>query len=311
MSQESKNFLSLDLASRAAALSLLANFCLMIIKIAVGVITGSIAVLSDGIDSAQDMLAAAIVLASVRIGGRPADAGHPFGHERAETIAAAVQAVMIGAGATYIALSAVDRLANSPEEIGTDLGLVTMLFAALVNLAVVRYVSNVARITRSPAIESDARHLWTNVVQAVAVFIGLALVALTGEKAFDAILALSLALYLFWTSAKILLSAASDVLDASLSAEEVRFVEEAIRSQSESITGFHQLRTRRSGQNPHIDFHLLLPSSTTISTAHSVTERIEDIIRTRWPNAEIVIHEEPSEGSSPSGEESENGMPKD
>lgn len=296
MSQYGRHILPVDLASRAAALSLVANFCLMIIKIAVGLITGSIAVLSDGIDSAQDMLAAGIVLASVRIGRRPADAEHPFGHGRAETIAAALQAVMIGAGATYIAFSAVNRLANPPNEIGTDLGLATMLLAALVNLAVVRYVSNAARITRSPAIESDARHLWTNVVQAVAVFTGLALVALTGEKAFDAILGLSLALYLFWTSGRILSSAINDVLDASLSAEEVEFVEAAILSQGDAIDGFHQLRTRRSGQNPHIDFHLILPPAATIISAHSIAERIENQIRTRWPNAEIVIHEEPSEG---------------
>ncbi len=231
MSLNAKSILPADLASRAAALSLAANFGLMIIKITVGLITGSLAVLSDGIDSAQDMLAAGIVLASVRIGRRPADPEHTFGHGRAETIAAAIQALMIGVGATYIAFSAVSRLTNPPDQIGTDLGLATMLLAALVNLIVVRYVANAARITRSPAIASDARHLWTNVVQAVAVLTGLGLVALTGEVAFDAILALSLALYLFWTSGRILASAANDILDASLSAEEVRFVEAAILSQ--------------------------------------------------------------------------------
>ena len=309
MSLNAKSILPADLASRAAALSLAANFGLMIIKITVGLITGSIAVLSDGIDSAQDMLAAGIVLASVRIGRRPADPEHTFGHGRAETIAAAIQALMIGVGATYIAFSAVSRLTNPPDQIGTDLGLATMLLAALVNLIGVRYVANAARITRSPAIASDARHLWTNVVQAVAVLTGLGLVALTGEVAFDAILALSLALYLFWTSGRILASAANDILDASLSAEEVRFVEAAILSQGDAISGFHQLRTRRSGQIPHIDFHLLFPSSATITTAHSITESIEAQIRARWPDAEILIHEEPAVGSfrSPDGSESGHG----
>ena len=294
MSPSRRHILPADLASRAAGLSLLANFCLMIVKVAVGIATGSIAVLSDGIDSAQDMLAAAIVLASVQIGRRPADEGHPFGHGRAETIAAALQAVMIGAGATFIAYSAAGRLANPPDEIGTSLGFVTMLLAAGVNLIVVRYVSKVARITSSPAIASDARHLWTNVVQAAAVSTGLGLVAVTGEVAFDAILALALALYLFWISGKILTSVAGDILDASLSEEEVEFIHASIRSQADAIAGFHQLRTRRSGQAPHIDFHLLLPSSTTIKSAHLITESIEDQIRSRWPNAEIIIHEEPA-----------------
>ena len=285
-----------DLAGRAATLSLVANLGLMVLKLSVGVITGSVAVLSDGVDSAQDALAAAIALVSVRFGSRPPDLSHPYGHGRAETVAATLQALFIAVGGAFIIFRAVDRLIDPPSSIGTSLGLVAMAITAGVNLVVGRYATRVARITGSPAIASDARHLWTNVVQAAAVLLGLALVALTGELAFDAIAALALGVYLGWTATAILLAAVGDVLDKSLSEEEVHFVEEAILAERGEIAGYHRLRTRRSGQRRNVDFHLILPPALTVAEAHVITDRIEGRIQSRWPGSAVTIHIEPSDG---------------
>lgn len=285
-----------DLASRAAALSLVSNVGLMVLKISVGVITGSVAVLSDGIDSAQDVIASAIAFASVRIGARPPDLAHPYGHGRAETLAAGAQALLIGGGGVFIVARSVMRLIDPPDEIGTDLGLIAMVVAALANFVVVQYVGRVARLTGSPAIASDARHLWTNIVQAGAVLAGLALVAATDEVAFDSLVALALGAYLLWTAASILISAMGDVLDVSLTDDDLAFVTECILVEGDAIAGFHRLRTRRTGQNRHIDFHLILPPEMTVAAAHEIAERIEERIRARWPSAVIVIHTEPEDG---------------
>ena len=252
-----RRLLPADPASRAASLSVYMNIGLMVLKVSVGLMAGSVAVLSDGIDSGTDLIAATIALVSVRIGARPADETHPYGYGRVETMSAGAQAVLIAGGGVFIVTSAVLRLLNPPDHIGHDIGLVAMLIAAGVNLALVQYTSRVARQTNSPAIASEARHLWTNVVQAGAVMLGLVLVALTNEVAFDALVALALGVYLLWTAGHILRSAVGDVLDTRLSREEIDQIDAAILA--EGVDGYHLLRTRRSGQTRHVDFHLTLP----------------------------------------------------
>lgn len=282
-----------DLASRAALYSVLLSAVLMVLKISVGLISGSAAVLSDGIDSLEDIMAASIVLVGVRYGARPADAGHPFGHGRAETIAATLQSLFIASGGLIILYTAAGRFTNPPESIDTTLAIGVMLGAAFANLALVRYTSSVAKRTGSPAIASEARHLWTNVVQAVAVVAALVLVAVTGEVIFDGLIAVFLGLYLLYTASRILWGAAADVLDSSLGEEEIALIDEAIRAEGDRVESFHQLRTRRSGQVRHIDFHLVLPGDMTVTEAHEIMDRIEDRIRRHWPESLISVHGEP------------------
>jgi cation diffusion facilitator family transporter len=285
-----------DPASRAASLSVYMNVALMVLKVSVGIMAGSVAVLSDGIDSGQDLVAATIALISVRIGARPADEGHPYGHGRAETLAATLQAVLIGGGGIFIVIVAVFRLLDPPDSLDYNVGLVAMLIAAAVNVALVQYTSRVARLTNSPAIASEARHLWTNVVQAGAVMLGLTLVAITDEVAFDAIVALALGAYLLWTAGHILLSAVGDVLDKRLTREEIEEIRDAILA--EEVNGYHLLRTRRSGQVRHIDFHITLPGDMTVEDSHDIAIRIEARIEAFWPGSVITIHVEPT-GTEP------------
>src|SRR5262245_50703868 len=135
-----------DLAGRAALFSLAANLVLMVMKVAAGLITGSVAVLSDGIDSAQDVVAAGIVFVSVRIGATPADESHPYGHGRAETVAATAQALLIAGGGVFILFRSGQRFLDPPNDIGAGLGLAVMCVAALVNFGVGLYARRVAQI---------------------------------------------------------------------------------------------------------------------------------------------------------------------
>jgi cation diffusion facilitator family transporter len=183
------------------------------------------------------------------------------------------------------------RLLDPPEEIGYDIAILAMVIAAGANAMLVQYTGRVARQTGSPAMMSETRHLWTNVVQACAVMAGLVLVGVTGEVVFDALLALALGVYLLWTAAHILWLSLSDVLDASLTPEEVATVRAAIAA--EGVQGFHELRTRRSGQSRHIDFHLTLPGQMTVEESHQIADRIEVRIGQMWPNTVVTVHVEP------------------
>jgi cation diffusion facilitator family transporter len=285
-----------DLASRAAVVSFVSNIGLMVLKLSAGLITGSVAVLSDGIDSGQDVFASAVSFASVRFAMRPPDLAHQYGHGRAETLAAMFQSLLIVGGGAYVAYRGVDRLLNPPDSIGADIGLATMAITAVVNLLVVRYVSAIARATSSPAIESDARHLWTNIVQAVAIFTGLVLVLVTGVVALDGVIAVLLAVYLFWTAGHILWESLHDILDVSLDEDDLAYVQSAIMKHRGQIAGFHRLRTRRSGQRPYIDVHVIQPPAMTVGEAAAVVDSIEAEIWARWPGAIVTIQTEPDDG---------------
>jgi len=285
-----------DPAGRAAALSIYMNAVLMVLKVGVGLAAGSVAVLSDGIDSGQDLVAAMISFISVRIGARPADAAHPYGHGRAETVAAGIQSLLIGGGGVFIVVRAVMRLLDPPDDIGYDVALVAMVIAAVANAALVQYTGRVARQTGSPAMMSETRHLWTNVVQACAVITGLALVGVTGEVVFDALLALALGVYLLWVAGHIFWTSVGDVLDVSLTQDEMARIEAAILEEGDVVSGFHRLRARRSGQARQVDFHLILPASLSLADAHDIAERVEGRIESLWPGTVVTIHTEPADG---------------
>jgi cation diffusion facilitator family transporter len=283
-----------DPASRAAALSIVLNAALLVMKIAVAMVSGSVAVLSDAIDGVEDLIAISITFASVRLSLRPPDEGHPYGHGGAETIAATLQALLIGLGGAVIVWRSVDRLIYPPDHIHEGVAIAAMLVAAVANATLVQYTSRVAKQTGSPAIGAEARHLWTNVVQAAAIMLGLGLVAATGELAFDSLVALLLAAYLFWTAGHVLWRAGGDVLSASLSAEEVAEIEREIMNEDEAV-GVHELRTRRSGQIRVVDFHLTLPGSMSLGESHAITDRIQDRIEKRWPGTIVTVHVDPTE----------------
>jgi cation diffusion facilitator family transporter len=288
-----------DPASRAATLSVLLNAVSAVLKLSVGVISGSVAVLSDGIDSLEDLVASGIALASVRYGARPPDAGHPYGHGRVETIAATIQAVLIGAGGVFIILSALRRITDPPESIETGLALIVMLLAAGANVALLQYTRRVARATNSPAIVSEARHLTANVVQAGAIILGLVVVYVTDDVRFDGAIALGLGLYLLWVAAGIILSAAGDVLDKSLSSGEVNALQRAIEASLAPSTGYHDLRTRRTGQVRHIDFHMAFPGDMTVEASHAIIDEVEARIQQMWPGSVVTVHAEPTPEENP------------
>ena len=288
-----------DIASRAAALSFGSNAVLMVLKLVIGITFGSVAVLGDGIDSAEDLFASGLAFFTVRLAMQPADEMHPYGHGKAESLAAMSQAAPIGGGAVLIAITASLRVfRDNAATIYILPSLITVGIAAVVNLAVAGYSRHAARVSGSIAIAADARHLLTNVVQALAIGAGLILVAITGKQIFDPIMALLLAAYLLWIAVGIFRTATSELIDTALPEDTLTLVEQCLAHESHGMRGFHALRTRKSGRETYIDLHVLIDPGATVRQAHVMVEHLETDLRTTVPGAIITVHVDPDEAGT-------------
>lgn len=292
----------MDLASRAAGLSFLSNSTLMVLKVIVGLYTGSIAILSDALDSAEDTVSSSFAFFSVRVSARPADMDHPYGHGKVESLTAATQALLIGGGGVFIIYQAMRRLIDGQKDIVIGPGLGVMGVTALLNLGVALYVGRAAAATGSLALTSETRHLWTNIAQAVAVIVGLALVGITGRNLFDPLVAMILAAYILWTAARIFQAALVQIMDVSLPPSELRIIDHCVLHLGDEITGYHDLRTRRSGRERHIDMHLVVDPTKSVGEVHDICDRIEAEVVRHLPGSVVTIHVEPVDDRSPTRE---------
>jgi cation diffusion facilitator family transporter len=286
----------MNIGVRAATLSFFSNLSLLILKLVVGLITGSIAVLSDALDSGEDLVASAAALFSVIIARRPADWEHPYGHGKVETLAAAVEAGVIGLGGAFIVYQATERIIHGGRDVDVGLGLIAMAVAAVLNTLVSRYVGRAAKATESLALASDAKHLQTNVVQALAVFTALLLVRFSGINLFDPIVALLLAAYLWFAAFGLLRNAVAEIMDVRLPEEEERQIHQSLLAHQPEVRGFHGLRTRRSGRQRYVELHLLVDPARTLQEVHDLCDQIEAETKSRLPGAVITIHPEPDDG---------------
>ena len=286
----------MSIAVRAASLSLIVTLGLLILKLTLGLISGSIAVLSDALDSGQDLLAAAAVLFSVRIAARPADLEHPYGHGKAEGLSATVSAGVVGLGGGFIIYQALRRIIEGGETIDVNLGLAAMVTSGLLNVVVTAYMRMAARRTGSLALAAEARHLQTNIVQAAAVITGLLLVRFTGAQIFDPLVALALAGYMWWMAFGLIRGALGEIMDVRLPEKDERQIYESILACYPEVRGFHHLRTRRSGRQRYVELHLLVDPARTIQEVHDLSDQIEADIKKRLPGAIVTIHPEPDDG---------------
>ena len=244
----------------AALLSVASNAALTVVKLVVGLVTGSVAVLSEAANSAGDLVASGIAFAGVRAAARPADADHPYGHEKSENLAAAVEGILVLAAGLAVAVEAIRRLVSGApaiDHIGLAIGV--MAASAVVNLAVSLRLRRVARRTGSPAIEGDAAHLGADVWTSAGAGVGLALVAITGWEALDAIVALAVAGYVVAVGARLVWRAAHVLLDGSLPEGDMRAIEGVLAGFEGEGISFHAVRGRTAGSKRLIDLHMVVP----------------------------------------------------
>jgi cation diffusion facilitator family transporter len=280
--------------SGAAGLSIASNALLIALKLAAGAITGSIAILTEAVHSLIDLVASVVAFVSVRKADEPADAEHPYGHEKVESLAATIEGMLILVGAGIIVYEATHRLVvgSSVETLGV--GIAVMGFSTLANLAVSSVLSRQAKAHESQALEGDAAHLRTDALTSAGVVFGLLLVQLTGNAAFDSITALVVAVAIVWAGIRIIRRSSGVLIDEALPDVEMDRIEAAIASaRSDEVAGYHKLRARRAGSRRHIDLHVQYRSGTSLELAHELAHRMRDSIEAEIPNCEVLIHVEP------------------
>ena len=283
--------------SGAAMLSVVSNSVLIAMKIAAGAITGSIAILTEAAHSSIDLVASVIALVSVRKADEPPDPEHPYGHEKVENLAAAIEGMLILVGAGIVVFEATRRLVTGAEVERLGVGFAVIGASAVANLAVSAYLGRRAREHRSPALAGDAAHLRADAVTSVGVLVGLGLVAITGDDVFDPIAALVVAAAIVFAGLRILTGSGRVLMDEAPPPEELDRIEAVIAvARPPEMAGYHKLRARRAGARRYVDLHVQFRDGTTLEDAHALAHRLRDAIEAEIPGSEVLIHVEP-EGS--------------
>ncbi|HKZ17874.1 MAG TPA: cation diffusion facilitator family transporter [Geobacteraceae bacterium] len=286
--------------TKAARLSIISNALLVLVKLIVGFMMGSVAVLSEAIHSGLDLLASMIAYYAVGKAGKPADEMHPYGHGKWENVSGVVEALLILGAALYIVYEAVLRLEKGSQIEHLGLGTAVMGISALVNWFVSRHLFRVAKKTDSIALEADAWHLRADVYTSIGVLAGLGLIALTKINQLDSIAAIVVALLIIKSSIDLTRSAIGDIFDVRLPDEDEAKIREVFARYQEGCIDFHRLRSRKSGSLKFIDLHLVVPRVWTIEEAHQLSDHIEKEIREALPNTQVIIHIDPcSKGLEP------------
>jgi cation diffusion facilitator family transporter len=280
--------------SGAAALSIASNALLIAIKLAAGAITGSIAILTEAVHSLIDLVASIVAFVSVRKADEPADADHPYGHEKVESLAATIEGLLILLGAAIIIYEATHRLVDGAEVETLGVGIAVMSFSVVANLIVSAVLSRQAKAYDSPALEGDAAHLRTDALTSAGVVVGLVLVKVTGDSAFDSITALAVAAAIVVAGVRIIRRSSGVLIDETLPDEEMDRIEAAIASaRTPEVAGYHKLRARRAGARRYIDLHVQYRSGTSLERAHELAHTMRDSIEADITRAEVLIHVEP------------------
>jgi len=280
----------------AATLSIISNTSLIILKVIAGILSGSIGIISEAIHSGSDLLASVITLFSVSESSKPADSDHQFGHGKYEDFTSFLEGLLIILAAFYIIYEALKKMLFGHElKIDTNVGMAVMLISVFANLFVSLYLFKVAKKTGSTALYADGEHLRTDIYSSLAVFIGLLLVKVTGNALFDPIIAIAVAIIIFFAGYKICAEAQKSLLDTSLSEGENSQIRETVdKYLGNEVHSLKNLRTRKAGLKKNIEITLIVERSMHISTSHELCDKIEEEIEALLQNTDITIHLEPN-----------------
>lgn len=274
-----------------ARLSIFSNTTLILLKVVVGILSGSVSIISEAIHSSMDLIAAVIAFFSVKVSDIPPDERHPYGHGKVENISGVIEGLLIVVAAALIIIKAVNKLLGEPIELESIwIGSLVMFVSAAVNWVVSKKLYIVAHQTNSVALEADALHLRTDVWTSLGVAVGLVLILATGIKWFDPVVAILVALFIIRESYFLLRKAFSPLLDTAWGDAEIGELENKLR---EMKVDYHDLRTRAAGSNRFVDIHIQIPETESVGNAHIYCDKIEDELRHSFRNLTINIHVEP------------------
>ena len=280
--------------TRYAWLSIAAAIATMLLKSGAYLITGSVGLLSDALESLVNLAGALMALAMLTVAARPPDEDHAYGHSKAEYFSAGAEGALIVIAAVSIAVAAVDRLLHPRPIEQVGLGLTVSVVAALLNLAVALVLLRAARTHRSATLQASSHHLLTDVWTTLGVLVGVGAVAATGWLVLDPLVALAVAANIVWTGGRILRESVEGLMDAALPASEQKLLHELLgRYVAGEGVEYHALRTRRAGAHRFVSVHVLVPPAWSVQQGHDLLERIEADIRRALPPITVLTHLEP------------------
>ena len=257
--------------------------------------TGSVGLLSDAMESTVNLAAGVLMLVALRVSALPPDENHQYGHEKAELFSAAAEGLMIVLAASLIVWTAIERLLHprTIEQVGV--GLAVSLGAAGINLAVGLVLLRAGRRHQSRALSADGRHLLTDVYTSGGVLVGLVLVAFTGWRPLDPLIALAVGVNIVITGVKLLWSSVDGLMDPPVSPEELARIQAVIETYQAQGVAFHALRSRVAGHRRFVSVHVLVPGRWTVNQGHDLLERFEGELRATLDNLHVFTHLEPIE----------------
>jgi len=287
-----------------AILSVFSNSVLVAFKTIVGILIGSVSIISEAIHSGMDLLAAVIAMFSVKESSIPADDVHPFGHGKVESISGLVEAVLIFVAAFWIIFEALKKISSSQALESPGWGVAVMLASTVINFIVSQRLFKVGKEAESIALQADAWHLRTDVYTSAGVMLSLAIIWIahfifpeSNIHWLDPAAALFVAVFILRAAYHLTSQTLRDLMDVKLPAEEEAMIRGIIASHKPDVHGFHQLRTRRAGNFRFIEFHIKVDPKMTVEASHNITKEMKRIIREKFSDCVITIHIEPCDGS--------------
>ncbi|QYZ69723.1 cation diffusion facilitator family transporter [Neotabrizicola shimadae] len=286
---------------RLAIGSIVVGVVVLALKLLAWRMTGSIALLSDALESTVNVATAFAALIAIRVAALPADANHPYGHTKAEFFSAILEGVMIIIAALLILRESWHGFTN-PRPLEAPLsGLAINVAASILNGIWCWVLISQGRKRRSPALVADGKHLLSDVVSSVGVTFGVLIAIETGWAVLDPGMAALVALNILWSGWKVIRESMSGLMDESLSTETLATVRDIISREAVGAVEAHDLRTRHAGQAIFIEFHLVVPGDLTVTQAHDMCDRVEAAIKAAVEDVIVTIHVEPENKAKHTG----------
>jgi cation diffusion facilitator family transporter len=275
-----------------AWLTLTGGFVIFGLKLAAYFLSGSVALLSDALESIVNLLASGLMIYAVYLSEEPADRTHNYGHQKVENISSLIEGILILVAAVMIAEKAVGRLIRPEQLSNINAALMISLAATSLNGLLSWLLLRTARKFGSLALEGDSKHLLSDVLSSVAVAAGLAVAKLTGWYFLDSALALAVSGLLIKMALELMKKSSTGLMDQSCPEEEARIIE-VLNRHDQLFVDFHDIKTRRSGNRVFAEFHLSVKGDKTVEEAHNLTDHLEQELNQELPEVSLAIHVEP------------------
>jgi cation diffusion facilitator family transporter len=284
--------------TRYAWLSIAAALATIGLKSGAYLLTGSVGLLSDALESLVNLAGAILALVVLSIAAQPPDEEHAYGHSKAEYFSSGVEGALIMLAAVSIAVASVQRFLNPRPLEAIGLGLGVSVIASLINLGVALILGRAAKKHSSPTLEANSQHLLTDVWTSVGVLVAVGLVVVSGWLWLDPVIAIAVAINITWAGTRIMRGSAMGLMDTALPATDLAALKAILDKYDQDGVKYHALRTRQSGARRFVSLHVLVPGLWTVQRGHRLLERLEGDIRKGLDNVTVLTHLESLEDSA-------------